>query len=95
MLAEQALRLRIVLHHPAFAVENDHPVVHVLDHELVDAGLGFQAAAALARKRLVRRHALREPAGHTDCGEAAHRQEAGLHEVGRLSIVHQDPVALL
>ena len=73
--AEQALRLRVVLHHAAVAVEHQHAVVHVLDHQLVDARLRGELAAALARQALVRGDALRQPAGHAGGGEAADREQ--------------------
>ena len=79
----------------AVAVEHHDAVVHVLDHELIDASLGGEAAAALASERLVRRHALREPARHADGGEAADGEQARLQEVGRRRIVRQHPVTLL
>jgi hypothetical protein len=81
-LAEQAQRLRVVLHHAGVAVEHHDPVVQVLDDELVDPGLGLEAAAALPGEGLVRRDPLREPARDAGGGEAADREQAGLQEVG-------------
>src|SRR6267143_3165513 len=44
---EQALRLRVVLQDAAIAVEHQYPVLHVLDHQLVDARLRRERPAAL------------------------------------------------
>ena len=74
--AEQLLRLRVVLHHAPGAVEHQHAVLHVLDHQLVDARLRGELAAALAREALVGRHARGEPAGDAGGGEEARSRAA-------------------
>ena len=89
--AEQPLRLRIVLHHAAGAVEHHHAVVHVLDHQLVDARLRGELAAALARQALVRGDALRQPAGDARGGEAADGEQRRLQEARGRRVVRPAP----
>ena len=86
--AQQELRLRVVLQHATGAVEHQHAVVHVSQHELVDARLRGEAP-------LVLRHAAREPAGDAARHEAAEREEARLHVAVARRIVREHPVGLL
>ena len=92
---QQQLRLRVVLHDAAVAVEHEDAIVHVALHELVDAHLRGELAAALGGKALVRRDAAREPARHTARGKGAHGEHPGLYEARDRRVMAEHPVGLL
>ena len=84
-----------MLHDAPVAVKDEHAVVHVLQHHLVDARLRLQGTAALQGEALVRRQLLGEPAGDAARHEAADGEQARLHEAVDRRIVAQHPRALL
>ena len=92
---EQALGAWIVLANPSAAVENEHAVLHFLDHALADQGLVAQIDAALARQFLVGDDPACQQARRDGDAEEAGAEQPRLKEVRHLEIERQCLIRLL